>query len=197
MTTRSISATLNSKLVALDAKTGSIVWQTDIADPTLGYSETMAPTTVNGKILIGTSGGEYGIRGFVRAYDAETGSLVWNFDTTPREHRGSMDYTRRYWEGHASRNREPEKATLEKIGRPLQDARRRRVAEPGGRSQNQPHLFRRSATPSPSDFDGSLRPGDNLYTDSLVSVDVSIPANMPATSSTLPTMSGTLTRQAP
>ena len=42
-------------------------WQTDIADPTLGYSETMAPTAVNGKILIGTNGGEYGIRGFVRA----------------------------------------------------------------------------------------------------------------------------------
>src|SRR6476620_12494952 len=62
-------ATLDSKLVALDAKTGSIVWQTQIADPTLGYSETMAPTAVDGKTLIGTNGGEYGIRGFVRAYD--------------------------------------------------------------------------------------------------------------------------------
>ena len=77
--------TLNSKLVALDAKTGSLIWQTDIADPTLGYSETMAPTAVNGKILIGTNGGEYGIRGFVRAYDAESGKLVWNFDTIARE----------------------------------------------------------------------------------------------------------------
>ena len=77
-------ATLDSQLVALDAKTGSIVWQTQIADPTLGYSETMAPTAVNGKILIGTNGGEYGIRGFVRAYDAKTGKLIWNFDTTPR-----------------------------------------------------------------------------------------------------------------
>jgi alcohol dehydrogenase (cytochrome c) len=75
--------TLDSKLVALDAKTGSLVWQTDIADPELGYSETMAPTAVDGKILIGTSGGEYGIRGFVRAYDADTGELVWNFDTIP------------------------------------------------------------------------------------------------------------------
>ena len=49
----------------------------------LGYSETMAPTAVNGKILIGTNGGEYGIRGFVRAYDAKTGKLIWNFDTIP------------------------------------------------------------------------------------------------------------------
>jgi glucose dehydrogenase len=77
--------TLDAKLVALDAKTGSVVWQTDIADPELGYSETMAPTAVDGKILIGTNGGEYGIRGFVRAYDAETGKLVWNFDTIPEK----------------------------------------------------------------------------------------------------------------
>jgi glucose dehydrogenase len=75
--------TLDAKLVALDAKTGSLVWETQIADPELGYSETMAPTAVDGKILIGTNGGEYGIRGFVRAYDAETGKLVWNFHTIP------------------------------------------------------------------------------------------------------------------
>ena len=75
--------TLDSKLVALDAKTGSLLWQTDIADPELGYSETMAPTAVDGKILIGTSGGDYGIRGFVRAYDSQTGKLVWSFDTIP------------------------------------------------------------------------------------------------------------------
>src|SRR6266436_1515136 len=52
-------ATLDSKLVALDAKTGKMVWQTDVADPELGYSETMAPTAVKGKILLGTNGGEY------------------------------------------------------------------------------------------------------------------------------------------
>src|ERR1700694_4248442 len=60
-------ATLDAKLVALDAKTGNKVWQTDIADPELGYSETMAPTVVKGKVLIGTNGGEYGIRGFGKA----------------------------------------------------------------------------------------------------------------------------------
>ena len=59
--------TLDAKLVALDAKTGSIVWETQVGDPEKGYSETMAPTAVDGKILIGTNGGEYGIRGFVKA----------------------------------------------------------------------------------------------------------------------------------
>ena len=78
-------ATLDAKLVALNAKTGSVVWETEIADPEKGYSETMAPTAVDGKILIGTNGGEYGIRGFVRAYDAETGKQIWNFDTTAED----------------------------------------------------------------------------------------------------------------
>ena len=75
--------TLDSKLVALDSKTGKVMWLKDIADPELGYSETMAPTAVDGKILIGTNGGEYGIRGFVKAFDAKTGDLLWTFNTTP------------------------------------------------------------------------------------------------------------------
>src|SRR5919197_3083056 len=78
-------ATLDAKLVALDAKTGNKVWQTDIADPELGYSETMAPTVVKGKVLIGTNGGEYGIRGFVKAYDAKDGKLLWTFYTIPEK----------------------------------------------------------------------------------------------------------------
>src|ERR1700688_398104 len=76
-------ATLDSKLVALKAKTGEVAWQTDIADPELGYSETMAPTVIKDKVLIGTNGGEYGIRGFVKAYDAKTGKLLWAFNTIP------------------------------------------------------------------------------------------------------------------
>ena len=97
--------TLDSKLVALDAKTGSLVWQTDIAEPEQGYSETMAPTAVDGKILIGTNGGEYGIRGFVRAYDAETGKLVWNFDTIPEEFDRRLGDPRCHRQGHAPRHR--------------------------------------------------------------------------------------------
>ena len=162
-------ATLNSKLIALDAKTGSIVWQTQIADPTLGYSETMAPTAVDGKILIGTNGGEYGIRGFVRAYDAETGKLVWNFDTIPEKSVG-------VWATHDAtakdmhRDIAAEKAALEKMGDPYQTL--------GGGVWQNPALDLKTkriyfvvGNPSP-DLDGSLRPGDNLYTDSLVSLDL-------------------------
>jgi len=76
-------ATLDAKLVALDAKSGNKLWQSDIGDPEAGYSETMAPTVVKGKILVGTNGGEYGIRGFVKAYDAKDGKLLWTFNTIP------------------------------------------------------------------------------------------------------------------
>src|SRR5207342_15313 len=161
--------TLDSKLVALDAKTGSLIWQTDIADPTLGYSETMAPTAVNRKILIGTNGGEYSIRGFVRAYDAKTGKLIWNFDTTAEKSVGvwaTHDAT-----GHdMHRNIEAEKAQLAKTGDPYKTVG-------GGVWQNPAvdlklnRIFFVVGNPSP-DLDGAIRPGDNLYTESLVSVDL-------------------------
>jgi alcohol dehydrogenase (cytochrome c) len=162
-------ATLDSKLVALDAKTGSIVWQIDIADPSLGYSETMAPTAVNGKILIGTNGGEYGVRGFVRAYDAKTGKLVWNFDTTAENSVGvwaTTDATGK----DMHRDIAAEKAQLAKTGDPYKTL--------GGGVWQNPSVDLKTnriyfvvGNPSP-DLDGSIRPGDNLYTESLVSVDL-------------------------
>jgi len=162
-------ATLDAKLLALDAKTGSLVWETQIADPELGYSETMAPTAVNGMILIGTNGGEYGIRGFVRAYDAETGKQVWNFDTIPEKSAG-------VWATHDATGRDmhrdiaAEKAAYEKLGDPYKTLG-------GGVWQNPAvdlktkRIFFVVGNPSP-DLDGSLRPGDNLYTDSLVALDL-------------------------
>ena len=162
-------ATLDSKLVALDAKTGSKVWQTDIADPELGYSETMAPTVVKGKVLIGTNGGEYGIRGFVRAYDAKDGKLLWNFDTIPENSVGvwaEKDATGR----DMHRNIQAEKDQLAKTGDPYKTLG-------GGVWQNPAvdlatnRIYFVVGNPSP-DLDGSLRPGDNLYTDSLVSLDL-------------------------
>jgi alcohol dehydrogenase (cytochrome c) len=60
-------ATLASKLIALNAKIGDVVWTTDVAGPERSYSETMAPTVIKDKVLIGTNGGEYGSRGFVKA----------------------------------------------------------------------------------------------------------------------------------
>src|SRR6201991_265117 len=109
--------TLDSKLVALEAKTGKVVWEQKIADPEEGYSETMAPTAVNGKILIGTNGGEYGIRGFVKAYDAKDGKLLWTFNTIPENSVG-------FWaEKDATsldmkRNIQAEKDQLAKTGDP-------------------------------------------------------------------------------
>ena len=134
--------TLDAKLVALDAKTGAVVWEEQVGDPEKGYSETMAPTAVDGKILIGTNGGEYGIRGFVKAYDAKDGKLIWSFDTIPENSVGvwaTTDATGR----DEHRDIEAEKAALAKKRRPLQDAWRRRVAEPVDRSGGEAHLLRR------------------------------------------------------
>ncbi len=163
--------TLDAKLVALDAKTGKLLWETEIADPELGYSETMAPTVVDGKVLIGTNGGEYGVRGFVKAFDANTGKLAWTFHTIPETgHEGT-------WETHDAAGRDmkrdiaAEKAALAKQGgdfyktlgggvwmTPAVDTKTRSVIFVVG-------------NPSP-DLYGAERPGDNLYTDSIVSIDL-------------------------
>src|SRR6202521_5286106 len=108
---------LDAKLVAFNAKPGDVVWTTDIADPELGYSETMAPTVIKDKVLIGTNGGEYGIRGFVKAYDAKTGNLLWTFNTIPENTVGvwaTKDATGR----DMHRNIQAEKDQLAKIGDP-------------------------------------------------------------------------------
>src|SRR6201987_4603712 len=162
-------ATLDSKLVALNAKTGDVVWKTDIADPELGYSETMAPTVIKDKVLIGTNGGEYGIRGFLKAYDAKDGKLLWTFSTIRENSVGvwaEKDATGR----DMHRDIAAEKAQLAKTGDPYKTLG-------GGVWQNPAvdlatnRIFFVVGNPSP-DLDGSLRPGDNLYTNSLVSVDL-------------------------
>jgi alcohol dehydrogenase (cytochrome c) len=161
--------TLDAKLVALDAKTGKMQWETQIADPELGYSETMAPTAVNGKIVIGTNGGEYGIRGFVKAFDAKDGKLLWTFDTIPEDSQGvwaTKDATGR----DMHRDIAAEKAAYAAHGDPYKTLG-------GGVWQNPSYdaatnrIFFVVGNPSP-DLDGSVRPGDNLFTDSLVSVDL-------------------------
>jgi alcohol dehydrogenase (cytochrome c) len=162
-------ATLDSKLVALDGKTGKLVWQSEVADPELGYSETMAPTAIKGKILIGTNGGEYGIRGFVKAYDAATGKLLWTFHTIPENSVGvwaEKDATGR----DMHRDIAAEKAQLAKSGDPYKILG-------GGVWQNPSvdlatnRIYFVVGNPSP-DLDGAVRPGDNLYTNSLVSLDL-------------------------
>ncbi|MET0291196.1 MAG: PQQ-dependent dehydrogenase, methanol/ethanol family [Steroidobacteraceae bacterium] len=85
-----IMGTLDSRLVAIDAKTGKSVWDVDVVPPSLGlgemgdrYSITMAPRIAKGKVFIGGSGGEFGVRGFIAAYDVETGNEAWRFWTVP------------------------------------------------------------------------------------------------------------------
>jgi alcohol dehydrogenase (cytochrome c) len=161
--------TLDAKLVALDAKTGAVVWSQQIADPEQGYSETMAPTAVKGKILIGTNGGEYGIRGFVKAYDAKDGKELWTFNTIPEDSSGvwaTKDATGR----DMHRDIDAEKAAYAKNGDPYKTL--------GGGVWQNPSVDMKTnriyfvvGNPSP-DLDGAIRPGDNLYTDSLVSLDL-------------------------
>jgi PQQ-dependent dehydrogenase (methanol/ethanol family) len=162
--------TIDAKLVALDAKTGKLLWEVQIADPDKGYSETMAPAVVDGKVLIGTNGGEYGIRGFVKAFDANDGKLLWTFYTIPEKgHEGvwaKNDATGR----DMHRNLEAEKAALAKDSSFF--------GKLGGGVWMTPAIDRKTKTvffvvgnPSP-DLYGAIRPGDNLYTDSIVAIDL-------------------------
>jgi alcohol dehydrogenase (cytochrome c) len=80
---RLFMTTPDAHLVALEAATGRLAWDTEMAPHEKGYGATMAPLAVNGKVLAGISGGEYGIRGFIDAFDAATGQRVWRFDTIP------------------------------------------------------------------------------------------------------------------
>ena len=163
--------TLDAKLVALDAKTGKVLWETQIADPELGYSETMAPTVVDNKVLIGTNGGEYGIRGFVKAFNVDTGELIWTFHSIPEQgHEG-------VWATHDATGRdmlrdiEAEKKALAKNGGDFYQTLGGGVWQNMAIDRDTGMVYFVVGNPSP-DLDGSIRPGDNLYTDSLVAVDL-------------------------
>ena len=167
---RLFMGTLDAKLVALDAKTGKLLWEQQIADPEKGYSETMAPAVVDGKVLIGTNGGEYGIRGFVKAFDANDGKLLWTFYTIPDKGFEGVwaenDATGR----NMHRDIAAEKAAFAKDSSFFDKL--------GGGVWMTPAIDKKTRTvffvvgnPSP-DLYGAIRPGDNLYTDSIVAVDL-------------------------
>ncbi|SIT38572.1 PQQ-dependent enzyme-like protein [Paraburkholderia ribeironis] len=163
--------TLDSKLVALDAKTGGVLWQSQIADPDQGYSETMAPAVVDGKVLIGTNGGEYGIRGFVKAFDANSGQLLWTFYTIPDTGQEGV------WATKDATGRD-EKRDIAAEKKQLADKGGDFYKTLGGGVWMTPAIDRQTHTvyfvvgnPSP-DLYGAIRPGDNLYTDSLVAIDL-------------------------
>ena len=76
-------STLDAHLVALDAKTGRLMWNTKVANASAGYAMTVAPLVVKDKVIVGVAGGEFGIRGFIAAYDVRTGREAWRFNTIP------------------------------------------------------------------------------------------------------------------
>ncbi|MBI4591281.1 MAG: PQQ-dependent dehydrogenase, methanol/ethanol family [Candidatus Rokubacteria bacterium] len=163
-------ATLDAHLVALDQKTGKVVWDVEVADATAGYSLTLAPLAYKGMIIVGNSGAEYGVRGFVDAYSAADGKRVWRFWTIPDTG----------WEGKFS----PTTPEGEKLNREINKekadfAKYKDAWQRGGGSTwmtpavdpETDTLFIMVGNPSP-DLDGEIRPGDNLYTESMVAIDV-------------------------
>jgi PQQ-dependent dehydrogenase (methanol/ethanol family) len=175
-----IFATLDAMLVALDKKTGKVAWETQIADPEFGYSETEAPTIYKDKIIIGISGGEYGIRGFISAYDSASGKLVWRTHTIPTPDEAAADGAKG-WEGvfvtkadgidDLHRDVAAEKAA---VG----SGKAKEAWKYGGAGNWMTNavdpktgmIFATAGNPSP-DLDGSLRPGDNRWSDSMLALD--------------------------
>src|ERR1700676_68206 len=140
--------TLDGHLISLDASSGEVVWDVTVADASHGYSITAAPLAVEDMIVTGVGGGEFGIRGFVDAYDAASGKRRWRFYTVP----GGRGGAKGTWEGCAG-----------SVGG---GARR-----PTGSFNPELRLiYWGIGNPSPN-FDGGKRNGDNLYSDSVVALE--------------------------
>ena len=142
-------AAVDAHLVAIDAKTGNPLWDTKVADTASGYTMTGAPLVVKDKVLVGVAGGEYGIRGFLAAYDTRTGREDWKFYTTA----GPGDSGRDTWGGDTYKT--------------------------GGGSvwltgsyDFETNLLIWGVGNAGPDYNGDLRPGDNLYTSSMIALDL-------------------------
>ena len=142
------TATLDARVVALDARTGEVAWNTSVQDNSFGYYMTIAPLAIDGKIMVGTSGGELGIRGFVVALDAETGEEVWRTYTVPGP-------------GEPGNDTWPEEAW--RTGGAA-------VWVPGHYDAELGLTYWGTGNPGP--WMGDQRPGDNLYTNSVLALDV-------------------------
>jgi alcohol dehydrogenase (cytochrome c) len=143
--------TIDGHLIAIDARTGKPVWDVAVAKPELGYSFTLAPLIVKDKVIVGPSGGEYGIRGFIAAFDAATGREVWRFNTIP----GPGEPGHETWA-------DPAQTAWKTGGGP---------AWVTGTYDPALNLtYWGTGNPGP-DWNGDPRPGDNLYTDSVVALD--------------------------
>jgi len=140
--------TLDAHVIALDAKTGNVVWDVVAADYRTGHSFTVAPLAVKDLVVIGVSGGEYGVRGFIDAYDAATGKRRWRFYTVP----GRGEPGNETWEGDS----------WKVGGAPAWNTGTYDVVT------NQ--IFWPTGNPAPSNR-GAGRAGDNLYSNTLLALN--------------------------
>jgi len=140
--------TLDAHLMALDAKTGHLLWDVTVADYKQGYSITAAPLALKDKVIAGVSGGEYGIRGFIDAYDPASGARLWRFWTVP---------------GPGEPGHETWAADSWKTGSAA-------TWVTGSYDPGLNLLFWCTGNPGP-DYDGGPRGGDNLYSTSLLALD--------------------------
>jgi alcohol dehydrogenase (cytochrome c) len=140
--------TLDAHLIAIDAKSGKPVWNIAVADVRQAYSITMAPLVVRDKVIVGVGGGEYGIRGFIAAYDAKTGKEAWRFYTIP----GPGEPGHESWSGDAWKSGSGS------------------VWVTGSYDPDLNLTYWGIGNPGP-DWNPNQRPGDNLYTDSVVALD--------------------------
>jgi alcohol dehydrogenase (cytochrome c) len=138
----------NAHLRCLDARSGHLIWDAAYADPSKNYGATSAPLVVKNEVLVGTSGGDDGVRGFLDAFDAASGKLLWRFWTIPAP-------------GEPGSSSWPGKQYLLGCGTTWM---------PGTYDAELNTLYWGTGNPCP-DFDGSVRPGDDLYTDCVVALD--------------------------
>lgn len=138
----------NAHLLCLDARSGAQIWDVAYADWNKNYGATSAPLVVKDKILVGTSGGDDGVRGFVAAFDAMSGKLAWRFWTIP----GPGEFGSESW---------PVKMYLRGGGTTWM---------PGTYDPSLNLIFWGTSNPAP-DFNDDVRPGDDLYTDCILAID--------------------------
>ena len=141
--------TLDAHLVALDRNSGSVLWDAAVEEPKNGYSVTLAPLVVKNKVIVGVSGGDFATRGFIDAYDAQTGARVWRFYTVPGPgERGSESW--------------PSTEVMQRGGGA--------VWTTGAYDPAINLVYYGTGNPNP-DYWGDDRNGDNLYTCSLLALD--------------------------
>ena len=138
----------NAHLLCLDARSGHVLWDVPYTDGSKNYGATSAPLVVKDKVLVGTSGGDDGVRGFLAAFDAQSGKLAWRFWTIPAP-------------GEPGSTSWPGDSYLHGCGTTWM---------PGTYDSELNTLYWGTSNPCP-DFDGDPRPGDDLYTDSVLALD--------------------------